>query len=482
VARPAGFEEPKMRKSKTSSTVLFSAGVLIVCSAVLLIWNRGAGNDTTEVELVSLNPDRVDEIKAGHATAALKRSTTPIHSIHSRRGSKYSQELEALAKRAEPDRKEALAKLEALRRRSEGRQSHGAAGKHKIPAALLEMENLARRKTPSAVDGLGKLARSHGIESSKKMLAEIMSLRHYKKSNSEINDIANGFEAHSSISHRFKKPIDAHVAAANAEKERVKKAKAAAALRLEAGRVTMKEMKRSISSDVERSVGKALEHTFQPIQRMLRTDETKIDAMVKPGLHHAESSGAADDAAQSLRHDLMKEMKSEVKRVLSAKEIALEHKMPSYLEQVHAKAMQTLNTVVNPDRIRIDSAAPVLPVAGTDDKSAAKGPDAITWSSKVANFLRSTEKFIRSQQDNIATRPLAFNTAIKATQGELERQLKSVTLSAKVPTKPKSTHTASSSSPTSAASAKRPATESSAQKAMSPQQKSAFKKALDSYL
>ena len=130
----------------------------------------------------------------------------------------------------------------------------------------------------------------------------------YKKSNSEINDIANGFETHSSISHRFKHPIDEHLAAANEKKLRAKKAKEAAALRLEAGRVTMKQMKRSISSDVERSIGHALQQTFKPMQRILRTDETELDAMVKPGLHRAESRGAADRAAERLRSVMMAEM------------------------------------------------------------------------------------------------------------------------------------------------------------------------------
>jgi len=345
------------------------------------------------------------------------------------------------------------------------------------------MENLAHRKSPisNGVDGLGRLARSHGIESSKKMLAEIMSLRHYKQSNNEINDIANGFEAHSSISHRFKHHIDKDEAATHAKNEEMKKAKAAAALRLEAGRVSMAQMKHSISADVEQSIGQALEHTFKPMQHILRKDEVSLDAMVKPGLHEAESNHAADSAAHRLRSDLKSEMKSEVKRVLTAKETALEHKSSAYLAQVHAKAMQTLSSVVNPDRIRINTAAAAAAAAGSNGtlalRSTAGGPQAMSWSSKVADFLKSTQQFIRSQQDHIATRPLAFNTAIQATQGELERQLKSVTLSAP-PLAPKALKPA-------AAAAKRPAAVAVAaalKKPMSAQQKSAFKKALDSYL
>ncbi len=429
----------------------------------MLSWTRPI-DANSQYELVSIDD-------ADH------HSKSPVS--HTKKGSKYSQELAALAKRAEPDRKAALAKLEALRRRSEGGpRSSAKTGKHKIPAALLEMENLAHRKTPisSGVDGLGRLARSHGIESSKKMLAEIMSLRHYKQSNNEINDIANGFEAHSSISHRFKHHIDKDEAATHAKKEQIKKAKAAAALRLEAGRVSMVQMKHSISADVEQSIGQALEHTFKPMQHILRKDEVSLDAMVKPGLHEAESNHAADSAAHRLRSDLMSEMKSEVKRVLTEKETALEHKSSAYLAQVHAKAMQTLSSVVNPDRIRINTAAAAAAAAGSNGtlalRSTAGGPQAMSWSSKVADFLKSTQQFIRNQQDH--TRPLAFNTAIQATQGELERQLKSVTLSAP-PLAPKAIKPA--------ATAKRPAAAVAAlKKPMSAQQKSAFKKALDSYL
>jgi hypothetical protein len=95
-------------------------------------------------------------------------------------GSKYSQELAALAKRAEPDRKAALAKLEALKKRSEGKDPgedpvSGHSETHRIPAASVEMENIAHKRIPlsSGVVCLGNLKRSHGIESSKKMLAEI---------------------------------------------------------------------------------------------------------------------------------------------------------------------------------------------------------------------------------------------------------------------------------------------------------------------
>ena len=48
-----------------------------------------------------------------------------------------------------------------------------------------------------------------GIRSSKDMLAEIMSLRHYKKANKQITEMQHGFEAHSSMSHRVIKSVHA---------------------------------------------------------------------------------------------------------------------------------------------------------------------------------------------------------------------------------------------------------------------------------
>ena len=62
-------------------------------------------------------------------------------------------------------------------------------------------------------DGLGALAKQHGIMSSKNYMAEIMALSHYKKNNAEINDIANGFEAHSSLSHKVSNPPQRRAAA-----------------------------------------------------------------------------------------------------------------------------------------------------------------------------------------------------------------------------------------------------------------------------
>mmetsp|Transcript_72078 Transcript_72078/g.192649 ORF Transcript_72078/g.192649 Transcript_72078/m.192649 type:complete len:454 (+) Transcript_72078:21-1382(+) len=395
---------------------------------------------------------------------------------------KYSEELAALAHRAEPDRKAALAKLDALRRKSEGGPSLAKQGdSHRVPAAVLEVENLARKRTPisNGVAGLGKLARSHGIESSKKMLAEIMSFRHYKQNNNEINNIANGFESHSSISHRFKSSIDKDVDAKRARKESIKKAKAAAALRLEAGRLSKNEMKKTISRQVEHSISKALEQTFIPIQGILRKDETKLDVLTKPGIHAAAINHAADDAAGHLRQSLMRKLHSEVGHVLLSRETALEHRSSAYLDKVHKKTLATLTGIVDPDRIRLHSHVVVPSSAHETVAVVATGKD---WDRKVDALLRSSRKIIRTQQAQYVNKPLAFDTAIQATQGELERQLKSVKLS--------SAHMsgASSSVASKTRSPVKLAANSGIHKAvpsarpMSPQQKSAFKKALDSYL
>ena len=104
---------------KPSIAVLLIAGALIICSAILVSWSRNIG-DVTEDELISTE----------HFSPNSKKH-------HVSKGSKYSEEIAALAKRAEPDRKAALAKLEALRRRSEGGSRSHKIGKHKKKIAKM---------------------------------------------------------------------------------------------------------------------------------------------------------------------------------------------------------------------------------------------------------------------------------------------------------------------------------------------------------
>ncbi len=87
-------------------------------------------------------------------------------------------------------------------------------------------------------------------ESSRKMLAEIMSLRHYKSSNREIQELAHGFESHASVSHKFKNDVNSDVAGSRAQRAHSDKESEAAALRLEAGRKTRDEMMRSVQRQV----------------------------------------------------------------------------------------------------------------------------------------------------------------------------------------------------------------------------------------
>jgi len=84
-----------------------------------------------------------------------------------------------------------------------------------VPQALRAMEKLANKRADfshhagSGADMLGKLERAHGIKSSKDMLAEIMSLRHYKSADKQISEMQNGFESHGSMSHRVIRSLHA---------------------------------------------------------------------------------------------------------------------------------------------------------------------------------------------------------------------------------------------------------------------------------
>lgn len=140
----------------------------------------------------------------GDVVALKSRDAHVLHKAN--RGGKYAQELQDLRKLAEPNRKSAMAEIDALQKRASGEDSPSTSSLHSnrqgghIQQAVLDMGRHGSKERHH--DGLGRLAAAHGIESSKKMLAEIMSLRHYKKSNNEIQELSNGFESHSSVSHR----------------------------------------------------------------------------------------------------------------------------------------------------------------------------------------------------------------------------------------------------------------------------------------
>jgi len=346
---------------------------------------------------------------------------TKAHNRHAKhRGNKYSDELSALAKRAGPDRRQALKNLEQLRLRSEGKEVHQKGGSKKgEPAALREMEQLAHRRAhtgrASTVGGLGALERSHGIKSSKDMLAEIMSLRHYKKNNQEIKNIANGFETHSSFSHRVQKSINKDEAQSRKQTDQANRRSEASALRLEAGRVSRDQMMHQAEVAAEKHLGAALTSTLKPIQAMLKRDEVTLDGMVSKKKTHEIENRIADAAAHRAEHVLMGDLDSDVKKNIKTQEIALEHKSHEYLTKVHAKAKAALTKVVNPDTVRPSQASLASP-----------------WSSKIQKFLDGTEKFMSKQAGSwmgISTGPVVSHktedTVIEATKKDLENQLRS---------------------------------------------------------
>eukprot|EP00960_Hanusia_phi_P030362 748545-Hanusia_phi.AAC.4 len=310
------------------------------------------------------------------------------------KNNKYTEELSSLARSAGPGRRHALAQLAQLRKRSGFDDVQDAKSKHKMPRALQEMESLAKRRSGYSSDSgsgaaaLGRLERSHGIQSSKKMLAEIMSFRHYKQSNNEINELANGFESHSSLSHRVRSSINRRKARLAQAHLTAKKHHEASALRLEAGRLSRKRMLRSTAARASRKIGVALTQTFRPIQSMMHKDEITLDDMLSRRKQEQIQDSIVSSAANSVNSALKQAMKKEVARVLRKKELEMKHKSKEYLSEVHKKAKAALNSVTDLDP---DSISTKLAKKSSEQETSSQ-----PWSAKVENFLQRTDKFIHS--------------------------------------------------------------------------------------
>jgi len=285
-------------------------------------------------------------------------------------------------------------------------------------------------------DGLGALARQHGIKSSKNYMAEIMALRHYKKSSTEIGDIANGFEAHSSLSHKVRSSINR----ANAHRENALSSEgkrgAAAAILLETGRVSRGHMLRETVRKTEANVGRVLVKTFRPLQGVLRGDEKRLDRMME----QRHTLQAADDEAHRLNRELRAKMRDEVSAVINAEEVAQEHQSHKYLAKVHAKAKKALTKVVDPDTVAYKP-----PSAAPNSKPAeAWTGGSHAWTDKVQKFLDKTEKYMKTHIESAATEAeevlatpsaahkVGEDTVIAVTQHQLERELDSAQRAAKV--------------------------------------------------
>jgi hypothetical protein len=301
----------------------------VACFAAMAL--RG-GEGLRRAELEGLASAHQTHI--AHA-AALAR----LHQKSGGGGSKYQRELASLAKRAGPSRRNALAKLEALRKRSDGDNVPQTGSKHKIPQALRAMENLANKRADfsrghagSGAEMLGKLERKHGIKSSKDMLAEIMSLRHYKSANKQISEMQHGFEAHSSMSHRVMKSIGSSEAQSKQKAEA--KRQAASALRLEAGRYSRNAMLRRTEHTVEKTIGRGLVETFGPIKKILHHDEKVLDDLVSPRKQRERRNEIVDDAAQTVKRQLRRTLRREADAKIKKEKIAMFHKSRKYLSQV----------------------------------------------------------------------------------------------------------------------------------------------------
>lgn len=310
--------------------------MLLICTVVVAIaaYARTGSKSLRMTELESLAPSGAHKTHVAHA-AALAR----LHKKSATGGSRYQRELASLAKRAGPSRRGALAKLEALRKRSDSNYVPQVGSKHKIPEALRAMENLANKRADfsrghagSGAEMLGKLERKHGIKSSKDMLAEIMSLRHYKSANKQISEMQDGFEAHSSMSHRVMKSIGS--SEAQSRRKAAAKRQEASALRLEAGRYSRSAMLRRTEHKIEGKIGRGLVRTFGPIKKILHHDEKVLDNLVSPRKQREQRNEIVDDAAQTVKRRLRRTLRREADAKIQREKIAMFHKSPKYLSQV----------------------------------------------------------------------------------------------------------------------------------------------------
>uniref|UniRef100_A0A7S4P0M3 Uncharacterized protein n=1 Tax=Guillardia theta TaxID=55529 RepID=A0A7S4P0M3_GUITH len=431
----------------------------------------------------------------------MEDGSTVLSQKKQEKNNKYTEELSSLARSAEPGRKHALAQLDRLQKRSGFDSVRDARSKHKVPRALQEMESLAKRKSGYSSDSgsgaaaLGKLERSHGIQSSKKMLAEIMSFRHYKQSNNEINELANGFESHSSLSHRLRSSINMRKARMARAHLSEKKRHEASALRLEAGRLSRRRMLRSTAERASRKIGAALTQTFKPIQSMLHRDEITLDDMLSKRKLKQVQDSIVSSAADSVNSALKQAMKKEVERVVRKKELEMKHKSKEYLTEVHKKAKAALSSVTDLDP---DSISTKL-----EKKTSQKQSSSQPWSAKVESFLQSTDQFIHSiaadgawalgttgnelnkgkvQKDAAAgkksSKSVSEDDVIEATKSHLEQELRSARAIAnhgKLPTGSRGRKQDRIGQAAGSLS-------NTAKKHMSKQDKDAFRRALNSYL
>ena len=133
---------------RTLPCVLAVGSVLVALAAMGRGAERGAERARAPVELLSgTKLEMLSGVGSMGAHKTHVAHAAALARVHKKaRGSKYQRELASLARKAGPDRRDALAKLEALRKRSEGQSVPSSEHGHKIPQALRAMENLADKR------------------------------------------------------------------------------------------------------------------------------------------------------------------------------------------------------------------------------------------------------------------------------------------------------------------------------------------------
>ena len=272
--------------------------------------------------------------------------------------------------------------------------AHGLHAAHAAAKARLTHKGSTSRGQHAA-NMLGRLERAHGIRSSKDMLAEIMSLRHYKKADKQISEMQHGFESHSSMSRRVMKSMDADEKRTQAKRSAKRQKLEASALRLEAGRVSRNAMLRQTERRIERKIGKGLVATFMPLKRILRHDERLVDAMVSPQKKAARQRQIVARAAQRVQRSLRAQLRAQADALIKRKKVATFRKSAQFLSHQHALVQATLPTVVDPAVFDAsDGHAPALDSVGAGANLTT--PGAQPWNQKLESFLDDTNKYIQT--------------------------------------------------------------------------------------
>ena len=93
-------------------------------------------------------------------------------------------------------------------------------------------------------------------------------------------------------------------------------------------------MMRAVAARSERTIARALESTFRPIQKLLHGDELKLDSLVSHKAQRQRLNAVADATAHKVEGELKRYVEAETAEVYDRKETAFVHTSPEYISKV----------------------------------------------------------------------------------------------------------------------------------------------------